>query len=173
MDATRTFSSAPSFLSSLMTAAARSALLAVLLAGPALLAKSALANGESLAKGDALQSENGQYEMVFREDGRLAVYRRTGEEVATLSPRWESEGDGFEGPGTLVVQPDNNVVIYDSRGTPRWHTGTFEESRETPARLVLEDDGALNLWSGSRRLWCSGPHFQVRFGMGSKQVAFP
>jgi hypothetical protein len=41
-------------------------------------------------------------------------------------PRWAS-GDSWNHPGAwLAVQNDGNVVIYDTDGTPLWHTGTVQ-----------------------------------------------
>jgi hypothetical protein len=134
---------------------------ALLLAGGAgsapLGARNALLNGEELSKGGTLTSFNGRYRMVFEESGKLAVYQLP-ESGAPPEVCWRTRAPGFEGPGTLVVQGDNNVVIYDGAGRPRWATGTWNRGRPGAACLVMQDNGDLCVCSGPRVLWSSGPY---------------
>jgi hypothetical protein len=143
--------------------AARALCLAGALAGAWAMAQDTLANGATLAKGHGLTSSNGEYQMDFREDGKLAVYR-----IASASPArtlcWQTPGDGFMGPGTLEVQGDNDLVIRDGDREVRWHTGTGGQDPESKAALVMGDDGELCL-QGGRRVWGSaspGPAVTVR-----------
>ncbi|NTV74642.1 MAG: hypothetical protein HGA66_10595 [Holophaga sp.] len=114
----------------------------------ALGAQDTLAGGASLAKGQSLTSRNGTYRLDVRDDGKVAVYRLA--PAAVL--HWESPGDAFQGPGSLTMRQDGDLVLADAEGATLWHTATAGPR----ARLVLEDDGALCVWSGTSRLWMAG-----------------
>ncbi|WP_306600515.1 hypothetical protein [Geothrix sp. 21YS21S-2] len=111
-------------------------------------AQDTLASGASLAKGQSLTSRNGAYRLDVRDDGKVAVYRLA--PAAVL--QWESPGEGFEGAGALTMREDGNLVLTDADGATRWHTATAGPL----ARLVLEDDGALCVRSGTGSLWMAG-----------------
>ena len=59
----------------------------------------------------------------------------------------------------LALQGDNNLVIYESGGVPRWDTGTALNHRAgtAPTRLIMQNDGNLVLYDSiGRALWDSG-----------------
>lgn len=125
-----------------------SPLLLSLTLAAALGAQDTLASGASLAKGQSLTSRNGAFRMDVRDDGKVAVYRLA--PAAVL--HWESPGEGFQGAGALTMREDGDLALTDADRATRWHTATAEPR----ARLVLEDDGALCVWSGTSRLWMAG-----------------
>jgi len=91
-----------------------------------------------LRLGDKLISENGLYTATLQSaDGNFVLADSTG---ATL---WTAATNDT-GARELIVQKDNNVVIYDQEQRPQWATGT-EGNGTGNARLVLQDDGNLVL----------------------------
>lgn len=116
-----------------------------------------LANGARLLKGQSVISRNGRFQLEFRQDGKLAVYRLPdpAAPAAERTLHWETSRPGFTGPGTLAMQADNNLVCHDSAGAPRWHTGTRDPHPRSAAHLSLADDGTPRLLAGTRLLWDS------------------
>jgi hypothetical protein len=108
-----------------------------------LLGQDTLPAGASLQPGQALWSQNGQYEAVMQGDGNFVVYGPYPHVV------WAS---GTSTPGsTISMQTDGNLVIYAPSGTPQWASGTDPSSGD---RLVMQDDGNLVLYSqGNLPLW--------------------
>jgi hypothetical protein len=153
--------------SRLTNALPKALFLSGLLAGAHAVAQDILANGASLPKGGTLTSSSGEYQTVFRDDGKLAIYKITATGAASSSSSstppgttrtltWESSKGGFEGPGTLVMQEDNNLVIYNATRDSMWHTGTFGDEPQFKAYAIMENSGNLCLYSGTRRIWSSG-----------------
>jgi hypothetical protein len=93
-----------------------------------------------LAPGSRLRSANGRFSLVMQTDGNLVLY-----EGGTA--RWwtDAQGAGTEG----ILQGDGNFVLYRG-GVARWWTDT---GRLNVERLMLHDDGSLNVWAGGRPVW--------------------
>jgi len=131
---------------------------ALLLAGLAARAEHTLANGSHLLMGQGLVSANGRFQLEFRTDGKLAVYRLPDPGAGAGALRtlhWESSRPGFTGPGLLAMEADNNLVAYGSDRKPRWHSGTHHPVPQFPAQLTLTDDGTPCVHDGKRILWDS------------------
>lgn len=172
------------FFSRLTSALPKALVLSGLLAGAHAMAQDTLANCASLAKGGTLTSSSGEYQTVFRADGKLAIYKITAAGAASSSSSstapgttrtltWESSKGGFEGPGTLVMQEDNNLVIYNATGDSMWHSGTFGDEPQFKAYAIMENSGNLCLYSGARRIWSSGAIIKtlsLNLGAGSVQL---
>ncbi|RIJ42539.1 hypothetical protein [Pontibacter oryzae] len=108
-----------------------------------------LAAGETLDTEQRLYSENGEYYLVIQTDGNLCVY------TATNAFKWCSMAHGFEG-AKLSMQTDGNLVVYDGTNESKWASktmGYFDQkwanTNNKPVKLVLEDDGTLNLYNAS------------------------
>ncbi|WP_458118569.1 hypothetical protein [Paenibacillus sp. Z6-24] len=137
-------------------------------------AKSTLAQGETLAKGQMLSSPSGRFNLVMQNDGNLVLYRDAG------IPMWDSNTDDdvykyydpFLGRefqrypealtlmgGTLrVTDPSKNIVFWtaDTKGWSNAHyqgnvpAGLFGDS------LVVQDDGNVVLYAtGKGPVWAS------------------
>lgn len=53
----------------------------------------------------------------------------------------------------LVMQPDGNLVLYNSAGAPLWNSGTWGNPG---AFLTLQEDGNMVIYpSSGRPLWAS------------------
>jgi len=95
-----------------------------------------LAVDQTLQNDGALHSSDGTYWLVMQKDGNLVLY-------ANGAPIWDTDTRATANFGsTLVMQADNNLVIYRPDGTPIWDTDTGGSGAD---RLVLYDDGDLVL----------------------------
>lgn len=101
-------------------------------------------------------SQNHRYELWVQNDGNLVLY-----DVALLNrlgpyhdaSLWASCTNGYENE-SLVMQPDGNLVLYQSLGRARFATGT---NNHPGAYLVLQDDGNLVVYDSDNTtvLWAS------------------
>lgn len=103
-----------------------------------------LSPGQSLQKGDSLQSQNGQYTFVLQHDGNLVLYD------ANQRALWASGTHG-RAVSRAIMQTDGNFVIYGYPGaiwasnTNGWHN----------AYLIVQNDGNVVIY-GSKAAWASG-----------------
>jgi hypothetical protein len=102
-----------------------------------------LTEGQKLAKGEALTSNNGAYTLTLQDDGNLVLAAR-GEAV------WSTSTNGQD-VQRAEVQEDGNFVLYTA-DKPVWHTDTKGKKN---VRLVLQDDRNLVLYSGDGVAWAS------------------
>lgn len=102
-----------------------------------------LTEGQQLAKGDSLTSNNGAYTLTLQDDGNLVLAAR-GEAV------WATATNGQD-VVRAEVQKDGNFVLYTS-DKPVWHTDTKGKKN---VKLVLQDDRNLVLYSGDSAVWSS------------------
>lgn len=108
-----------------------------------------LSAGSKLGIGDKLYSADQSHYLVMQEDGNLCVY------TASNGFKWCSMASGFK-RGHVVMQTDGNLVVYDGKGRARWSTETtayfnerFAYPKFKPVKLVIKNDGTLNLLSKS------------------------
>jgi alpha-tubulin suppressor-like RCC1 family protein len=110
--------------------------------------------GETLTAGKWLTSANGRFILrMQREDGHLCVYRfENGQQGEFV---WGTGKHGFD-DSKLVMQTDGNLVVYDGKDVFQWGSDThpdldvkFKDTNNKPVKLVLEDDGSLNLYTAS------------------------
>nr|WP_315034114.1 hypothetical protein [uncultured Chryseobacterium sp.] len=100
---------------------------------------------KSFGKEKKLYSENGQYYVVFQNDGNLVLYNYRD------SPIWASN---TEGRGSRAIfQPDGNLVVYDRGNRPVFSADTYNKGVD---RLVVQNDGNLVIYGSSNNvLWAS------------------
>jgi hypothetical protein len=94
-------------------------------------------------------SGNGNFELVFQDDGNLVLYWKT-----YARPLWASNTNGRTG-ARCVLQNDGNLVICDASGAIAWSSNT---GGNPGAQLVVTDDGQgyLSTAGGGRTLWQTG-----------------
>lgn len=115
--------------------------------------KNTLNSGETLGAGSRLTAANGKFILRMQEDdGHLCVYKfENGQQGAFV---WGSGKHGFKN-AKLVMQSDGNLVV-SAGNTPKWASDThphlnaaFKDASKKPVKLVLENDGKLNLYNAS------------------------
>ncbi|XP_074478823.1 B-type lectin plumieribetin-like [Sebastes fasciatus] len=106
-----------------------------------------------LKKGEHLISNNGKWKAIFQDDGNFVIY---GSKAV-----WASDTAGLD-VCSLCMKADSNLVMYNGVGTPRWDTDTFVPMPRPPhhghrkdCHLELTDDGKLDLYRGSDKVWSS------------------
>lgn len=92
--------------------------------------------GYVFIKNHKIHSLNGEYHLVFQEDGNLVVYTRNKTAI------WDSKttGSGVR----AEFQSDGNLVIYNRRGQPVYSTKTTYRGGDV---LKMQDDGNLVIYN--------------------------
>ncbi|WP_063915823.1 lectin [Paenibacillus elgii] len=103
-----------------------------------------LSEGQSLAKGQWLQSNNGQYTLILQDDGNLVLYGRG-------KALWDSKTNGLAAK-ELVMQSDGNLVLYGYPGV-LWSSNTHGYPGSS---LFVQDDGNVVIYIGRLAIWSTG-----------------
>ncbi|XP_076026535.1 B-type lectin plumieribetin-like [Genypterus blacodes] len=109
------------------------------------MSKNYLSKNDELRKGDHLMSNNGQWKAIFQEDGNFVIYG--------WSPVWASDTCGAD-TMRLCMQADCNLVMYNAKGTPCWHTNSSKDKCNM-CRLHLTNDGILMVQREAVDIWNS------------------
>lgn len=99
-----------------------------------------LTSGQKLDRGQWLRSSDGRYTLHMQTDGNLVVYN------AAHSAIWATNRLGT----FATVQWDGNFVEYGAGAL--WATNTAGSGAN---RLVMQSDGNLVLYAGTRAVWAS------------------
>jgi nucleoid-associated protein YgaU len=103
-----------------------------------------LTEGQKLAKGESITSNNGAYTLTLQEDGNLVLYARD-------NAVWATGTDGQD-VQRAEVQTDGNFVLYTA-DKPVWASQT---KGEKDVKLVIQDDRNLVLYAkGNDAVWSS------------------
>ncbi|MFZ0831756.1 MAG: LysM peptidoglycan-binding domain-containing protein [Mycobacterium sp.] len=104
-----------------------------------------LTEGQKLARGESITSNNGAYKLVLQDDGNLVLYARDHAAV------WATNTDG-QNVVRAEMQSDGNFVLY----TPDKPVWASETKGKKDVRLVIQDDRNLVLYSkGDDAVWSS------------------
>ncbi|KAK0150351.1 Comitin [Merluccius polli] len=107
-------------------------------------------NWIELRKGEFLMSENGQFKAWFKNDGNFVIYK-----WPSLEEIWASDTNG-EHAYRLILQDDSNLVIYDNKNSPIWHSNTWTNRHSDHVRLTLTNYGQLVLDTAGKTAWTAG-----------------
>ncbi|ATN05964.1 hypothetical protein H3Z85_01015 [Chryseobacterium indologenes] len=101
--------------------------------------------GQTLSFEKRYYSENGDYYLIFQNDGNLVLYNER------KAPLWASNTEGRG--NKAIFQPDGNLVVYDRANKPVFSADTYDKSAE---KLVVQDDGNLVIYNNrNNALWAS------------------
>jgi hypothetical protein len=104
--------------------------------------------GQSLNPGQTLASPNGRYVLKYQTDANLVLYDN-GAPVWAINCWPGCMNIGAAGVATM--QTDGNFVVYNSGGSPVWHTYT---NGNPGAHLAVQDDSNLIVYSSAgSALW--------------------
>lgn len=109
---------------------------------PILSSAKILGSNETLAAGNVVYSDNGQYHLAMQTDGNLVVYGPAG-------AVWQSQTSG-SGGNRAVMQGDGNLVVYRADNTAVWSSKTSRPG----AFLAVQDDGNVVIY-WPRPAWAS------------------
>jgi hypothetical protein len=76
--------------------------------------------GDSLRVGDSITSANGRYLFVYQADSNLILYKNyrfQDRKYLWASNTWDKPA------GVCIMQPDGNLVMFDSNQQPVWASG--------------------------------------------------
>lgn len=91
---------------------------------------------------------NSSYRLTFQSDCNLVFY----DPGYPGGVSWSSGTYTIPRPCTLRFQPDDNMVIYDSGGHPRWATNTYHAGRTAEA-FYMDNVGCFWLDYGLAHQW--------------------
>lgn len=92
----------------------------------------------------SLVSADGRFRFELQRDGNLALWFGS-------SLLWAANTYGTQAT-FLAMQANGNLVLYGPGGSLIWQSGTSGPG----ARLILQNDGNLVIYSGSMPLWATG-----------------
>ena len=123
---------------------------------------STLYSGQTMNKNQYLASPNGKFVAKMRADGNFAVYN-------TDVKLWDTATNGAgTGDKRIVVQPDGNIVIYDSTNLAVWNMWGETIGHPQAVRLEMQNDGNLVAYGNNNSIaWSINPH---TIGTGSFNV---
>uniref|UniRef100_UPI003AAD0C3A B-type lectin plumieribetin-like isoform X1 n=1 Tax=Centroberyx gerrardi TaxID=166262 RepID=UPI003AAD0C3A len=111
------------------------------------MSKSSISADQELRRGDYLLSDDGNYKAIFQDDGNFVIYK--------WSPTWASDTVSCE-PFRILLQQDNDLVMYTREDKPLWATGTFSNDHSQRLRLTMTNQGLLVLDRNGQTIWTSG-----------------
>ncbi|XP_071761011.2 B-type lectin plumieribetin-like [Centroberyx gerrardi] len=117
------------------------------------MSKSFISADQELRKGDYLLSNDENYKAIFQDDGNFVIYK--------WSPTWASDTVSPE-PFRILLQQDNNLVMYTRGDKPLWSTGTYTNSKNNRMRLTLTDQGHLVLDNNGQTIWTSAKSHGIK-----------
>ncbi|MFD5438151.1 hypothetical protein ACFWJ4_39100 [Kitasatospora sp. NPDC127067] len=91
--------------------------------------------GNCLLPGDSLVSGNGDYRLLYQNDGNLVEY-----DTNTGYALWAS-GTNSGGPGKVIMQYDGNFVVYDTFKKAKWWSGTALGCNPSANWARMQNDG--------------------------------
>lgn len=96
--------------------------------------------GDVLNKGEFIKSENGEYQLIFQEDGNLVVYDGV---KADNVPKWASDTRADDRKGNEFKVESNGIVIYDKDNNK-----VFDLAMSGGIKTAkLNNDGSLTITS--------------------------
>jgi hypothetical protein len=101
-----------------------------------------LYRNQLMDRGQWLRSSSGQYTLHMQTDGNLVLYNGAGAAI------WATNRAGRH----LKLHNDGCLAEVDYSGNWVWQTGCNQGGD----RLVVQSDGNLVLYAGSRAVWASG-----------------
>lgn len=94
--------------------------------------------------GDNLLTKNAAFSLAMQSDGNLVIYRLSN---GGAEAKWAT---GRAGSGAYVrMQQDGNLALYHSNNTWSWTSGTGGRPIDQRFKLVLQEDGELDIYDPS------------------------
>ena len=98
-------------------------------------------------------------------DGNLVLHQQDMQAGDYSIVKWKSDTQGQGTPPyRLTMQGDNNLVLYDSPGSPLWETDTSGHGTNG-GKALLHDDGSFVVYDGQEEaIWSTnglGTHLQA------------
>lgn len=95
-----------------------------------------MAHNEKLTQNQSILSPNGQYRLVYQNDGNLVLYNSAWAVIHNFATT--------SSPKEVVMQSDGNFVVYDAADNVKFSTGT---DGNPGAYFVVQGDGNLVVYS--------------------------
>ena len=114
-----------------------------------------LGTNQTIHQNQFLMSENASYYLRLQPDGNLVGY--TSQDFVPKNAFWSSKTDGKgNAPFRLVMQLDNNLVIYDGSNKPTWASKTDGKGVKGASKVVMQNDRNIVIYDGTGKpIWAS------------------
>ncbi|KAI0594913.1 bulb-type lectin domain-containing protein [Biscogniauxia sp. FL1348] len=113
---------------------------------------STLGNGEFMAPGTSLWSEDGTVEFRMQHDGKIAVYWGG-------ICHYQNTADQRNDIKGARMDPDGHLRIYDNNGNPTWDTKVEPGTGNSTVICTVQNDGNVVLYQGTA-IWASNTQKQ-------------
>ncbi len=90
-----------------------------------------------LQSGSELISPNGEYNLIYQEDGNLVLYGQNKKVI------WASNSNNTGKPGKAIMQNDGNFVVYNKDEKPVWASET--DKNGSNCIVQLNDNGEFEV----------------------------
>ena len=120
--------------------------------------KDRLNNNQTVNEGFYFSSLNRGYNAIMQQDGNFVIYLSN-----LFEPRNALFATGTNGKGTgpyrLIMQADNNLVLYDKNNKPTWASNTNGKGKLGTAYCIMQNDGNLVIYDENKKvLWASNTY---------------
>ena len=99
--------------------------------------KNILKSNYNLQPGDKLVSPNGDYYLIYQEDGNLVLYDNQKHVF------WASNSNNTGKPGEALMEKNGNFVVYNADGDPVWASET--DKNGSTCLVQLNDDAGFEI----------------------------
>ena len=117
-------------------------------AQPGAAARFPLPAGTTLQKQVKYPSANGNFYLIFAEDGNLIIKARNDKYIWGLDQVTKNRTRTSH----VEIKPDGSFGVYEEKGSELW---SAKGKRDPSAKLNLTDDGVLQMLTPSEILWAS------------------
>ena len=115
-----------------------------------------LNEGDHLAMGQQLTSQNGTFKAVMQEDGNFVIYNNTTGRVVWTANSWMGI-EAARAAGIGLHLEDGDLSVTNGRTKNQWPSGTLGKGN-APRTVKLQNGGALVLRGADGHvLWSSRP----------------
>lgn len=127
---------------------------------------SIIQNGDTLAPGEYIQSNNLFFYAIMQPDGNFGVYRGTGPENPSWV-LWSTRATSKHSVHAWMMPDGNFSVVTDDGKTPIWNAATDSKSHWSPQNIgpspskcyaIMQDDGNFCIYAPNNptAVWFSG-----------------
>ncbi|KAN0038648.1 hypothetical protein ACTA71_000832 [Dictyostelium dimigraforme] len=100
-----------------------------------------------------LESKCRKYKLIMQQDGNLVLYIGNLKDQSDQYCLWSSSSCGKGvGPFRCAMQDDGNLVVYDSRNTATWSSGTYGQGVKGHYIMKIRPSGQISVYDRYKQI---------------------